>query len=59
MQDIITRGIDALDRLEFAQAFKHDYEAIRTDPDAWSEEVSERELWELSSRALSGGSVRM
>jgi hypothetical protein len=25
MQDIITRGIDALDHLEFAQAFKRDY----------------------------------
>lgn len=48
MQDIITRGIDALDRLEFAQAFKHDYEAMRTDHDAWSAAESERELWETA-----------
>jgi hypothetical protein len=46
MQDIITRGIDALDRLEFAGAFRQDYEAIRADADAWQHEASERQIWE-------------
>jgi hypothetical protein len=46
MQEIIARGIDALDRLEFAQAFRIDYEELRRDADAWGREERERALWE-------------
>lgn len=46
MQDVIARGMDALDRLEFAAAFRQDFELLRAGPEAWSREESERELWE-------------
>ena len=46
MQDIISRGIDALERAEFARGLQEDFAALRADRAAWEREQAERELWE-------------
>jgi hypothetical protein len=44
MQEVVTRGIDALERQEFARAFEADFTRLREDRAAWQAEESERVL---------------
>jgi hypothetical protein len=46
MQDVITNGIDALERQEYGQAFQEDFARLREDRAAWAHEQSERDLWD-------------
>lgn len=46
MQEVVARGIDALERQEFARTFEEDFEALRDRPEAWREEQQERGAWE-------------
>jgi predicted transcriptional regulator len=48
MQEVVTRGVDALERQEFARAFQDDFARLREDRAAWDEEESERELWDAT-----------
>jgi predicted transcriptional regulator len=43
MQEIVSRGIDALERQEFATGFQRDFAALRQDQRAWTHELAERE----------------
>lgn len=46
MQEVIARGVDALEKLEYARAFQEDFARLHKDPDAWSAEQREREAWD-------------
>lgn len=52
MQEIVARGIEALERQEFAAAFQRDFAALRNNSAAWELEIAERETLE---NALSDG----
>lgn len=44
MQEVVARGVAALEREEFARAFQRDFAALRADPEAWAAERAEREV---------------
>ena len=48
MQEVIARGIDALERQEFARGFQEDFAALHDDAKAWKAEHDEREVWDSS-----------
>jgi hypothetical protein len=48
MQSVLDRAISAYQRTVFLEKLNEDFAALRSDPDAWREELAERELWEQS-----------
>jgi hypothetical protein len=48
MQEVIARGIDALERQEFARGFQDDFAALHDDAKAWKAVSDEREIWDSS-----------
>lgn len=49
MQDVITSGIDALERQEYARAFEEDFARLRSDDQAWQAEQDNRRLWDSTA----------
>ena len=46
MQSVLERALERYRREKFLHAANADFEALRSDPKAWPEEVRERDLWE-------------
>lgn len=43
MQEIVARGVEALEREEFASGFQDDFAALHADSHAWANEKAERQ----------------
>ena len=48
MTDVLDKALDAYRRQVFFEGLKADYAALRSDPEAWAEELAERKLWEAT-----------
>ena len=48
-EQVLDKAIDILERERMLEAVNAAYEALKADPDAWAEELSERALWETTS----------
>ncbi len=48
MQTVLDHAVSAYRRTIFLEKLNEDYAALRADPQAWSEEMEERNLWEHS-----------
>jgi hypothetical protein len=48
MTDILDQALDAYRRQLFFEGLKADYAALKADPEAWSDELAERKLWEAT-----------
>jgi predicted transcriptional regulator len=46
MQSILDQALERYRREKFLRAANADFEALRSNPKAWKEELQERELWE-------------
>lgn len=55
MQSVLDRALERYRRERFLRAANSDFEALRSDPKAWNEELRERELWE---QTLADGLVK-
>jgi hypothetical protein len=49
MQSVLDRALERYRREKFLRAANADFEALRCDPEAWKEELQERESWEQNS----------
>lgn len=47
-QTIVERAIENYRRQRFLDAANRQYAALRNDPEAWAQEVSEREAWDAT-----------
>ena len=48
MADILAKAIDGYRRQCFLQGLTQDFAALRSDPEAWEEELQERRLWDAT-----------
>src|SRR5271156_6416791 len=48
MMDVLDKALDAYRRKLFFEGLNADYAVLRADPEAWSEELVERKLWEAT-----------
>ncbi len=48
MSDILAKAIEHYRRQSFLQGLADDFAALRRDPDAWDEELREREAWDVT-----------
>ena len=48
MQDVIEMALAEYRKRLFWEQAAHDFQAIRDDPEAWAEEVAERERWDAT-----------
>jgi len=48
MADVLARAIDAYHRQTFLEGLNRDFASLRSDPDAWEEELTERQAWDAS-----------
>ena len=46
IQSVLDRALERYRREKFLRAANADFEALRCDPEAWKEELQERESWE-------------
>lgn len=46
LTEALSRVVEAYRREMLIQALDEDYAALRADPEAWREELQERELWD-------------
>jgi hypothetical protein len=46
MQAVLDRAIERYRRERFLRAANGDFQALKSDPRAWKQEVQERQLWE-------------
>ena len=46
MQSVLDKALERYRREKFLRAANADFEALRSDPVAWKEELHEREIWE-------------
>ena len=46
MQGVVEQAIERFRREVFLENLSRDFEKLRSDPDAWNAELTERELWE-------------
>lgn len=46
MQTILDQAVEEYRRAVFLDKFDKDYAALRADPEAWSEVLEERKLWD-------------
>lgn len=49
--EVLDRATDALRRRQFLEGLADDFEAIRNDPEAWSQELAERAEWDAAMQA--------
>ena len=47
-QTIVERAIENYRRQRFLEAANRQYAALRNDPEAWAQELSEREAWDAT-----------
>ena len=48
MQDVIELALAEYQKRLFWEQAAHDFQALRDDPEAWAEEVTERERWDTT-----------
>jgi predicted transcriptional regulator len=48
MQDVIELALVEYQKRLFWEQAAHDFQALRDDPEAWAEEVAERERWDAT-----------
>ena len=48
MADILARALKDYRRQSFLRGLAEDFAALRNDPDAWDEEMRERQAWEAT-----------
>ena len=48
MADILANAIEEYRRQRFLRGLAEDFAALRQDPEAWGEELRERQLWEAT-----------
>lgn len=46
MQRILEKALGEYEKTQFFDALAADFAALRSDPEAWAEELEERRLWE-------------
>ena len=46
MREVLALAVEAYRRKVFFERLNADYAALRADPQAWAEELAERELWD-------------
>jgi hypothetical protein len=48
MQDVLERALAEYRKRLFWEQAERDFQALREDPEAWNEEVAERERWDAA-----------
>ncbi len=48
MPEVVARAMEEYRRKRFFDALNADYAAMRADPQAWAEELAEREAWDVT-----------
>ncbi len=48
MADILAKALDEYRRQSFLRGLADDFEALRSDSEAWDEELRERQVWEVT-----------
>jgi len=48
MADVLAKAIEVYRRKVFLERLNGDFAALRSDPDAWKEELAERESWDAT-----------
>lgn len=48
MREILEEAVEARRRQQFFEQLTAGYEALRTDPEAWQEELEERSEWDVT-----------
>ena len=49
LTETLSRAVAAYHREVFLEGVTHDFEALRRDPAAWAEEISERTAWDSAA----------
>ena len=47
-EEILDRALEALERKQLLDGINEGYAALKADPEAWEEELEERELWDAT-----------
>jgi hypothetical protein len=47
-EEILAKALDTYRRKVFFEGLAADYAALKADPEAWAEELAERQLWEAT-----------
>ena len=48
MADVLAKAIEVYHRKVFLEGLNGDFAALRSDPDAWNEELAERQSWDAT-----------
>jgi hypothetical protein len=48
-EQVLDKAIDLLERQQMLEAVNAGYAALKADPEAWAQELTERALWETTS----------
>lgn len=48
MASLLGKAVEAYRRQKFLEGASADYAALRANPEAWAEELAERELWDAT-----------
>ncbi len=56
-EEVLAKALDGYRRKVFFEGLAADYAALKADPEAWAEELAERQLWEMTypARGQRGG----
>jgi len=50
MTDLVDQAVELLRRQRILEQINADYAALQRDPEAWAEELAEREVWDVTLR---------